>query len=77
MNAAPCITARPAYTPLKRLENANQSGPAHRHRAFFMPVFSQSPTGMLAGCNDRKALRCSLVQFSRPASVPDPVGFSC
>lgn len=70
---APCTPARPGYTSLKRLENANYSGTAHRHRAFFTPEIrpdsgGQSPNRGLAGCNDRKALRCSVMQFSRPAN---------
>ncbi len=73
--SASCSSARPGYTSLKRLENASRSGPAHRHRAFFTPGIRpdsgrQSPIGELAGCNDRKALRCTSAQFSRPARSP-------
>ena len=81
MNAAPCNTARPGYTSLKRLRNARLSGTAHRHRAFFTPEIRpdsgrQSPTiGELAGCNDRKALRCTQSQFLRPARSPAPRRF--
>ena len=75
MNAAPCNAALAGYTSLKRLENATTSGTAHRHRAFFTPGIRpdsgcQSPIGGSAGCNDRKALRCTCWQFSRPARSP-------
>ena len=75
MNAAPCNTARPGYTSLKRLENANQSGTAHRHRAFFTPGIRpdssrQSPIGVLVGMLSSNAVRCYPLQFFNPARSP-------
>ena len=79
MSAAPCALDRLGYTPLKRLRNAYLSGTPLRHCGIFMPEirlgFPASqfpPIGMLAGCTDRKAVRCSQVQFLRPASIPAP-----
>lgn len=59
MNAAPCNPNRKVYTFPKRLENASSSGPALRHRAFFMPVLRQSLIGDLAGMHSSNVVRCT------------------
>ena len=77
MSAAPCVAPCVGYTFLKRLKNANYSGPAHRHRAFFTPGIRldsgrQSPIGGLAGMHSSDAVRCSVMQFLSPARSPAP-----
>ena len=73
----PCTTPQVGYTRYKRLKNAHHSGPAHRHRAFFVsaihPGFAQSVSrtiGEQAGSSDRKALRRAVMRFFSPACSP-------
>ena len=76
--SAPCNGPALAYTPFKRLENANRSGPPHRQSGIFLPVIRKGynclfpAIGESAGGSDRKALRRSTMRFLAPL-VPRPL----
>jgi len=77
---APCTPARPGYTPLKRLRNANYSGTAHRHRAFFTPEIrpgfwqSVSKPG-IGGMQRPQGVALHLLAVSQTRQFPDLIRF--